>query len=42
MGMTFAMQPWTNLTQRLIRYQIVPGAVSGNWTMTFKICAGVR
>ena len=32
----------TNKFQRFIRYQIVPGAVSGNWTMTFKICASVR
>jgi len=32
----------TNRFQRFIRYQLVPGAVSGNWTMTFKICATVR
>jgi len=34
------VQPRT--LERFIRYQIVPGAVSGNWTMTFKICASVR
>jgi hypothetical protein len=38
-----AKESGTNRFQRFLRWQLTPPAnVSGNWSMTFKICATVR